>query len=149
MTVQTETPVRQVPADTFAARIMLARMHAGNLTYSQAAERCGLSRENWANWERGKRPRDMGDAVRRISDGLGVDREWLMWGGPLSETNRCCIQITNMATTPPPTGQRPIGRSTPDLVRPPHMTRLNIQPPTGDDTTSIRRPVRLSNPLIG
>ena len=69
---------RNVPADTFSHRLMLVRAHAGNLTYSQAAERCGLSRENWANWERGKRPRDLIGVVEAIAEGLGIDRDWLL-----------------------------------------------------------------------
>jgi transcriptional regulator with XRE-family HTH domain len=86
----TDTAVgsRSIPADTFAARLMLARLHAGNLTYSDAAEKCGLSRENWANWERGVQPRDKVDTAEKISEGLGVDLLWLLRGGQLATERR-------------------------------------------------------------
>jgi transcriptional regulator with XRE-family HTH domain len=73
-----------IPADTFAARLTLARLHAGNLTLQEAAERCDLIGQSWSNWERGMVPRDKADVVEAISSGLGVDRDWLMWGGPLA-----------------------------------------------------------------
>lgn len=72
-----------VPEDTFAARLVLARRQLG-LRQREAALRCGLSSATWAAWELGKLPRNMADVVKTISDALGVDREWLMWGGALS-----------------------------------------------------------------
>lgn len=74
-----------VPADTFAARLALARMHADNITIRDAAERCGLNYGSWSNWERGKKPRDLLETVEAISEGLGVDRDWLLFGGPLAD----------------------------------------------------------------
>lgn len=73
-----------IPMDTFPGRLKLARLHAGNLTIMEAAAKCGLLNQNWSNWENGKLPRDLRDVVLAISEGLGVDRDWLMYGGPLA-----------------------------------------------------------------
>jgi transcriptional regulator with XRE-family HTH domain len=73
-----------IPPDTFGTRLVLARMHAGYMTVKDAADRCGINYGSWSNWERGKKPRDLLEAVKRISAGLGVDRNWLLFGGPLS-----------------------------------------------------------------
>lgn len=79
---------RAIPEDTFAARLKLARLHAGNLTVREAAVRCGLKHESWSGWERGGKPRDLADVVERISEQLGVDRTWLLFGGPLAPEDR-------------------------------------------------------------
>lgn len=71
-----------IPEDTFALRLKVVRMSLG-LTQSEAAERCELDDGSWSNWERGKKPRGMDAVVESICRGLGVDRDWLMWGGPL------------------------------------------------------------------
>lgn len=76
-----------IPADTFAARLVLARMHVG-LTIQDAAARCGLLNQSWSNWERGRVPRDLLDVVEAISEGLGIDRDWLLFGGPLAKPDR-------------------------------------------------------------
>jgi transcriptional regulator with XRE-family HTH domain len=78
------TSQRLVPADTFAGRLMLSRLHAGNLTIQEAAQRCGLVDQSWSNWEHGRLPRDRVEIVEAISEGLNVDRDWLMYGGPLA-----------------------------------------------------------------
>lgn len=80
-----ERPRGGVPADTFAARLMLARMHAGHLTIQDAAEKCGLINQSWSNWEKGMKPRDLVEVTQAISEGLGVDRDWLLFGGPLTK----------------------------------------------------------------
>lgn len=76
-----------IPVDTFAARVMLARAYVG-LNIEDAAQKCGLNRQSWSNWEKGMRPRDFLDVVQAISEGLGIDRDWLMWGGPLAPEKR-------------------------------------------------------------
>lgn len=76
--------IRRIPEDTFGRRVMLARSDAGNLTIDQAAKRCGLGAQNWSNWEHGRTPRDILDVAEAISEGLGVDRDWLLHGGPLT-----------------------------------------------------------------
>lgn len=85
-----------IPEDTFASRLMLARVHAGYQTIDEASAKCGLNRQSWSNWEKGMKPRDLLDVVNAISDGLGVDRDWLLFGGPL--------------TTPEPAGRRQLKR---------------------------------------
>jgi transcriptional regulator with XRE-family HTH domain len=78
-----------IPIDTFAVRVNLARIHLG-LTVKEAAERCGLNYGSWSKWERGSMPRNLLEIVDKISLGLGVNREWLLVGGPLAgaEANR-------------------------------------------------------------
>jgi transcriptional regulator with XRE-family HTH domain len=72
-----------IPADTFANRLILVRAFAGYATVKDAAERCGLNYGSWSNWERGARPRDLLDVVQKISNGLGINYNWLLFGGPL------------------------------------------------------------------
>lgn len=77
-----------IPADTFAIRLMLVRVHAGDLTQMQAAERTGLNYGSWSNWENGRQPRDKADVVQVISETFGIDRDWLMYGGALAPEPR-------------------------------------------------------------
>lgn len=70
----------QIPADTFAHRLMLVRAHAGYMTVKDAAERAGLNYGSWSNWERGSMPRDLLDVVQKISDALDIDYDWLLFG---------------------------------------------------------------------
>lgn len=72
-----------IPTDTFGARLLLLRKQKG-LTVEQAAKVCGLATPTWTTWENGAHPRDFIRAVSRISEHLGVDRDWLTWGGPLA-----------------------------------------------------------------
>ena len=73
------TPAGWVPEDTFGARLVLTRLGKG-LTQEEAATACGLDDGSWSNWERGTKPRGMDEVVRKIAGGLGVSRDWLMWG---------------------------------------------------------------------
>lgn len=75
----------RIPIDTFAARLILARHDAGQLSQRDAAERCGLNYASWSNWEGGMRPRDLIDVVEQIATGLGIDRDWLLFGGSLAK----------------------------------------------------------------
>lgn len=77
-----------IPSDQFRYRLLLARLHAGDLTTREAAERCGLNYVSWSNWERGKRPRDLITVAEAVSEGLGIDRDWLLFGGPLAQEER-------------------------------------------------------------
>lgn len=70
-----------VPTEDFAARLLLARRHAG-LTVRDAASAAGIHYATWSTWERGARPANMAAEVEKISNALGVDRNWLMWGTP-------------------------------------------------------------------
>ena len=84
-TTQAEgTALRRIPADTFALRLKATRLDAGDLTIFEAAERCGISNQSWSNWEHGRVPRDLADIVLAISETFSVDRDWLMYGGPLA-----------------------------------------------------------------
>jgi len=62
-------------------------MHADDCTIREAADRCGLNYGSWSNWERGMEPRGLLDVVEKISQGLGVNREWLLYGGPLDQAD--------------------------------------------------------------
>jgi transcriptional regulator with XRE-family HTH domain len=72
-----------IPADTWAARILLARTQRG-LNQEQAADKCGLSRATWSTWERGVVPRNQVDVTKAIAAALQVDLTWLALGGALS-----------------------------------------------------------------
>lgn len=73
-----------IPADTLSARLVLARHHAGRLSIEQAAARCGLNSGNWVRWEDGARPRDRVEVCEAVSQGLRLDLNWLIFGGPLT-----------------------------------------------------------------
>ncbi|WP_415103022.1 helix-turn-helix domain-containing protein [Nocardioides sp.] len=68
-----------VPENTFGSRLLVVRRQLG-LTVQEAAERCGLHYASWSGWENGRRPSDLAMVVKRVSDHLLVDRDWLMWG---------------------------------------------------------------------
>jgi transcriptional regulator with XRE-family HTH domain len=68
-----------IPPDTFPDRLLRARK-ARKLTVAQAAAKAGVSPATWSTWERGAHPRDLLDVVQRVSNGLDVDRDWLVWG---------------------------------------------------------------------
>jgi transcriptional regulator with XRE-family HTH domain len=72
-----------IPADTFGTRLFVARKQR-RLTVEQAARLCGVAQPTWTTWENGALPRDLVATVRRISEALDCDRDWLMWGGPLA-----------------------------------------------------------------
>jgi transcriptional regulator with XRE-family HTH domain len=79
--------VGRVPADTFSHRLLLARAEL-HLTIEQAAAKCGLLSQSWGQWERGSTPRDIVDVVEAVVEGLGIDRDWLLYGGPLAKPER-------------------------------------------------------------
>ncbi|WGH20067.1 immunity repressor [Gordonia phage Tarzan] len=73
------------PSDSLANRVRLIRAEMG-LTMKQAAERVGtdvITERGWQSIEEGRSPRQLDVKVKRIALALGVDRDWLMWGGPL------------------------------------------------------------------
>jgi transcriptional regulator with XRE-family HTH domain len=76
-------PRGDVPADTFAVRLLLTRHHAGHLSIREAADLCGIGRGAWTNWERGARPADILEVCEIIADKLNMDRQWLLFGGAL------------------------------------------------------------------
>lgn len=134
---------RPIPADTFGVRLAVARMHAGHLTIREAAERCGLNYGSWSNWENGSKPRDLLDVVGAVSEGLDVNHDWLLFGGPLAGPRGM-----------PTNGQGPLRPRYSDLAeRPkeprPDPARTNTRPPAGrrpgaPPHRDSRRPVRIS-----
>jgi transcriptional regulator with XRE-family HTH domain len=78
---------RWIPADTFGARLLLIRRQK-RMTVEAIAKACGVAHPTWTTWENGAHPRDVVGAVQKISDALGVDRDWLMWGGALAGVNK-------------------------------------------------------------
>jgi transcriptional regulator with XRE-family HTH domain len=88
-----------VPTDTFAGRLILVRKELG-LGQEEAAQRCDLKPSTWATWELGRSPRNLVQVVRTIHERLGVDRDWLMWGGPLR--SRCFAHLPGQDDPYPP-----------------------------------------------
>jgi transcriptional regulator with XRE-family HTH domain len=121
----TEGQPGAVPADTFAVRLVLSRHHAGRLSIEQAAKRCGLNSGNWANWEDGRQPRDRVEVAQQIAEGLGMDFDWLLLGGPL-------IPARGKPVNRPDVNMRRKPQST---VRPP-----DTRPNTRDDSSRSKSP---------
>lgn len=71
------------PSDSFGARLLLIRKELG-LSQEEAALRCGLEAGSWSKWENGTSPRALPVVVHKIVSALGVDRDWLIWGGELA-----------------------------------------------------------------
>lgn len=146
-----DRPQADIPADTFAARLVLSRHHAGQLSIEKAAARCGINAGNWAHWERGRRPLDKVDVARAISDGLGIDFDWLLFGGPL--TGARGVPTRAERTVGPnfrygrapvrPSDTRPIGGP---VAGP--RTRPPSGPPRAAGGPLRRRAVRISEPLV-
>lgn len=83
MTVTTERASGWVPTDSLANRMALVRRER-KLSQRAAAETCGLTFGEWQGIEDGRNTRRIDMKVRQIAMALGVDRDWLMWGGPLA-----------------------------------------------------------------
>lgn len=88
-----------VPRDDFAARLIQIRHHL-RLSQDVAAERCGLNPNTWATWELGRSPRQMDKVVSAIVDGLGVDRDWLMWGAVRSRCSFGRLHFLGLISAP-------------------------------------------------
>lgn len=83
MSTQTEHPAWR-PTDSLAHRLVLLRHELG-LSQREAAIRTGVSFGVWQGMESGRATRGVDRAVAAIADTLDVDRNWLMWGGPLAD----------------------------------------------------------------
>jgi transcriptional regulator with XRE-family HTH domain len=81
MTVQTDDG-GWIPQDTLALRLILVRRVLG-LSQRAAAAQCDLTFGEWQSMEAGSAARGVAEKVTKISAATGVDRDWLMWGGPL------------------------------------------------------------------
>ncbi len=77
--MSTDSAHSWVPSDNFGTRLLLTRRELG-LNMKEAAARCGIHYSTWSTWENGRKPANMASVVRAIAGGLGVSREWLMWG---------------------------------------------------------------------
>jgi transcriptional regulator with XRE-family HTH domain len=135
-----------IPADTFAARLMLVRMHAGNLTIQDAADRVGLVAQSWSNWEKGMTPRDKSDIARDIADEFGVDLPWLLYGGPLTP------EVSKRRDRHGRNGESVRTTAYLSSARRPHDHRPNDHRPNGHAPGTTRpegapRPVRLTPPI--
>lgn len=88
MSAQTESahPAPWRPEDTLASRLLLVR-HELHISQREAAERTGLTFGEWQSMENGAAARGLDRKVSAIASGLGVDRNWLMWGGVAMTTS--------------------------------------------------------------
>lgn len=77
-----ETGTAFVPTDSLANRLALIRRELG-LSQREAAIRCGVGFGSWQSWEKGSSPRNALRDLIRVAEELRVDRDWLMFGGPL------------------------------------------------------------------
>lgn len=84
--MSTQPTEKWIPRDTLATRILLVRTQLG-LSQREAAARTGIPYGSWQSMEDGRSPRDLAAKVAAVSLALGVDRDWLMWGGPLANEN--------------------------------------------------------------
>lgn len=72
-----------IPQDTLAIRVHIARTER-KLSQRAAALKCGLTFGEWQGIEGGADARGLNSKIEKIARGLGYDRDWLMWGGPLA-----------------------------------------------------------------
>lgn len=91
--------VATIPADTFAHRLLLVRAQL-HLTVKEASDRCGLNYGSWSKWERGALPRDKVEIADAIAEGLSIDRDWLLFGGPLTKPTPTRRSRTRMTYSP-------------------------------------------------
>jgi transcriptional regulator with XRE-family HTH domain len=104
-----------IPADTFEARLMLARLHAGRMSIREAAQLCGFTNESWSNWERGKMPRDKLGVAEVVSERLRVDFDWLLRGGALApDPRRRPGRVLHRAVAQPETERSSYSASPPE-----------------------------------
>ena len=70
-----------VPAGprTFGDRIRQIRIDL-DMDAQTAAALCGVPKNSWLNWEKGKRPQDLERVARQISDKLNVPLIYLLTG---------------------------------------------------------------------
>jgi transcriptional regulator with XRE-family HTH domain len=88
------------PTDTIGARLILMRRTLG-LTQREAAALAGIPFGQWQGLEDDERhPRGLDVKVQRIVRAFNVDRDWLIWGGPLDPNE------------PAATGEQPIDGTT-------------------------------------
>lgn len=150
-----------IPVDSFGNRLMLARAHAGHISIREAADLCNLGRGAWTNWEKGARPADIIEISAIVADKLGVDRDWLLFGGRLGEAeprtgrrvrvvgadgepNVRLDHLTRSASRRRPNGHR-TARAAAGIPPTAHPRRDRTRPPSTVPATS-RRPVSVRPP---
>jgi len=74
----------KIAADTLAARLLLLR-HEMGWSQRKAATLTGVPYRVWQGMESGLETRGLDRHVVAIAAASGYDRDWLMWGGPLSD----------------------------------------------------------------
>lgn len=74
------------PADTLAARVLLVRTSL-EMNRKQFADLTGLTENQLQSIESGRSPHQLAAKITRMVLATGVDRDWLMWGGPLEQEN--------------------------------------------------------------
>ncbi|MFC9766817.1 helix-turn-helix domain-containing protein [Rhodococcus jostii] len=84
MSTSADTHDGWVPTDSLANRLVLVR-NERKLSQRAAADLCGLTFGEWQGMEVGRGVRRVDQKVVKIAKALGVDRDWLMWGGHLAE----------------------------------------------------------------
>lgn len=143
MTIDPMRPTQRgaIPADSFAARLMLARMHAGHLSIRDAAEKCALGRGAWTNWEKGALPGDIIGVATLIAEKLGIDRDWLLFGGSLSAERQ---RVTGRASADPKRVSGQVTRLAPPA--PTARQSRRVHRPTGRTSQTDRRPRPLRTP---
>lgn len=82
MTTATSDASAWRPQDTLANRVRLVRSTIG-ISQREGALRIGISPRVWQGLEEGRSVRDAHRHIAAIADAFGVDRDWLLWGGPL------------------------------------------------------------------
>lgn len=142
------TPTGDIPADTFAARLVLARHHAGRLSIEKAAALCGVNHGSWANWESGARPRDKIEVGQAIASGLGIDLDWLLFGGPLAGPRGVPTKRAAAGTDRPDGLNRryAVVANRPPDNRPKGGPRSGRQTVSPVGTAAPRRAARIGNP---
>ena len=73
----------KVPLDTLASRLVLLRHELG-WSQRKAAHETGVPYGTWQGMELGRETRSLDRHVVAIAAHSGYDRDWLMWGGPLT-----------------------------------------------------------------
>lgn len=83
MTTATNPGAGWRPDDSLANRLILLRAER-KLSQRMAAQTCDITFGEWQGMEAGRGTRQVDVKVKKIALALGVDRDWLMWGGPLA-----------------------------------------------------------------
>lgn len=101
------------PSDSLANRFRLVRADLG-LTQKEFGDIVGIPPHQIQTIEDGKAGRHLDVKVKKIALALGVDRDWLMWGGSLGDG---------------PSNEGPDGGETEVNEGTPHGEILNFPPP--------------------